>query len=68
MRDMKKIIVEVPEDLLASAQAYTGEGVAETVRRALQKLASIRAQQQARKLRGKVKFSTTWQELKHDRE
>ena len=68
MTDMKKITVEVPEDILASAQAFTGEGVTETVRRALRKLASIRVQQEARKLRGKVKFSMTWQELKYDRE
>ncbi|HEX5279513.1 MAG TPA: hypothetical protein VFW28_05515 [Micropepsaceae bacterium] len=68
MAGTKKITVEVPEDLLASAQDCTGEGVTETVRCALQKLASIRAQQDARKLRGKVKFSMTWQELKHDRE
>ena len=68
MGEMKKITVEVPEDLLASAQDYTGEGVTETVRRALQKLTAIRAQQDARKLRGKVRFSMTWQDLKHDRE
>ena len=65
---MKKITVEVPEELLAFAQAYTGQGVAETVRSALRKLASILAQQQARKLRGKVKFSISLKELRHDRE
>ena len=68
MSEMKKITVEVPEELLASAQAYTGEGVTETVRSALRKLASIQAQQEARKLRGKVKFSLSLRELRHDRE
>ena len=68
MAEMKKITVEVPEDVLKSAQDYTGEGVTETVRAALRKLASIRAQHEARKLRGKVKFSMTWQEMKYDRE
>ena len=57
--EMRKITVEVPEELLASAQAYTGEGVTETVRQGLRKLASIQAQHEARKLRGKVQFSMT---------
>jgi hypothetical protein len=56
MGEMRKITVEVSEDVLKSAQAFTGEGVTETVRAALQKLASIRAQQELKKLRGKVKF------------
>lgn len=68
MDKKKKITVEVPEELLASAQACTGEGVTETVRRGLRMLASTKAQQEARDLRGKVRFSMTWQELKHDRE
>lgn len=68
MGEMKKITVEVPEDVLRSAQDYTGEGVTETVRAALRKLASIQAQHEARKLRGKVKFSMTWREMKYDRE
>jgi Arc/MetJ-type ribon-helix-helix transcriptional regulator len=61
---MRKITVEVPEDLLASAQAFTGKDASETVRDGLRQLASVQAQQEARKLRGKVKFSMTWQELR----
>jgi len=68
MGEMRKITVEVPEKLLASAQAFTGEGVTGTVREGLRRLASIRAQQEARKLRGKVKFSMTLDELRYDRE
>jgi hypothetical protein len=68
MGEMRKITVQVPEDLLESAQAYTGEGVTETVRAGLKKLASIRAQQDLLKLRGKVKFSMTLDELRYDRE
>ena len=56
MSEMRKITVQVPETLLESAQAYTGEGVTQTVTAGLKKLASIRAQQELRKLRGKVKF------------
>jgi len=68
MGESRKITVEVPEELLASAQAYTGEGITETVRAGLRRLASIRAQQEALKLRGKVKFSLTLDELRYDRE
>ena len=57
MGEMRKITVEVPKHDLEYAQGYTGEGVTETVRLALKKLASIRAQQELRKLRGTVKFS-----------
>jgi hypothetical protein len=68
MGDLRKITVHVPADILAQAQAYTGEGVTETVRVALKKLASIKAQQELLALRGKVKFSMTSDELKYDRE
>jgi Arc/MetJ-type ribon-helix-helix transcriptional regulator len=68
MGDMRKITVEVPEDLLERVQAFTGEGVSETVRQALRKLDSIRAQRELMKLRGKVKFSMTLGELRDDRE
>jgi hypothetical protein len=68
MGETRKITVEVPQELLASAQAYTGEGITETVRAGLRRLASVRAQQQAIKLRGKVRFSLSVDELRHDRE
>ena len=67
MGELRKITVQVSEELLQSAQAYTGEGVTETVREGLRKLASIRAQQELLKLRGKVKFSVTLDELRYDR-
>lgn len=65
--EMRKITVEVPEDTLAMAQEFTGEGITETVRLALKKLASIRAQQELRKLRGTFKFSLDLDELREDR-
>lgn len=68
MGELRKITVEVPAADLAGAQAYTGAGVTETVRAALAKLRSAQAQKRAMELRGKVKFSMTWQELKYDRE
>lgn len=67
MPEMRKITVEVPDADLAAAQAVTGAGVTETVRAALKKLASIRAQQKLLELRGKVNFSMTLDEMRYDR-
>jgi hypothetical protein len=68
MGEMRKITVEVPNDLLERLQDYTGAGVTETVRTALKRLDGARAQKELLKLRGKVNFSMTWQEMKYDRE
>jgi len=68
MGEMRKITVQVPEILLEKALAYTGEGVTQTVTAALQRLASIQAQQELLKLRGKVKFSASYDEIKRERE
>ncbi len=67
MGELRKITVQVPEEDLAMAQAYTGEGVTETVRTALKKLASMRAQHELRKLRGTFKFTIDLDELREDR-
>lgn len=68
MGAFRKITVQVPESLLEKAQAYTGEGVTQTVTAALKRLASIQAQQELLKLRGKVKFALTLDELREDRD
>lgn len=68
MTTLRKITVQVPEDDLAKAQELTGEGVTETVRAALKKLASIHAQHELLKLRGTYKFSLDLDELREDRE
>jgi Arc/MetJ-type ribon-helix-helix transcriptional regulator len=68
MNEMRKITVEVPEDLLERVQQFTGAGVTETVRAALKKMDSIRAQQELLKLRGKVKFSLSVDEMRYDDE
>ena len=67
MSEMRKITVEVPAADLAAAQDYTGAGVTQTVRAALAKLRSDRAQKRALELRGKVKFSLDLDELREDR-
>jgi hypothetical protein len=68
MGELRKITVQVPADDLRLAQELTGEGITETVRAGLRRLASITAQQRLRRLRGTVKFSMTLDELRHDRE
>jgi hypothetical protein len=68
MSEMRKITVEVADDVLQSAQAYTGEGITETVRVALKKLASMQAQHEFLKLRGTYKFSLDLDELREDRQ
>jgi hypothetical protein len=68
MTELRKITVQVPSDDLALAQKLTGEGITETVRAGLKKLASMQAQKELIKLRGKVNFSMSLDELRYDRE
>ena len=65
--DARKITVEVPPDLLAKAQQASGAGITQTVRTGLQLVAASRTYARLRQLRGKVRFSRTWAELKADR-
>jgi hypothetical protein len=66
METLRKITVQVPERDLESAQAFTGEGVTETVRAALKQFAAMRAQQELLKLRGTFKFTLDLEELRRD--
>jgi hypothetical protein len=68
MSEMRKITAFVPAELLASAQAYTGEGVTETLRQGLEKLAHQAFYDRLRALKGKVKFDISLDELREDRE
>jgi hypothetical protein len=65
---LRKITVQVPEHDLARAQELTGEGITETVRAGLKKLANIQAQRRLLEMRGKVKFSLTLEEMRYDSE
>ncbi len=67
MTALRKITVQVPEHDLEMAQAYTGEGITETVRAGLKKLTQIRAQEELRKLRGTFRFTIDLDELREDR-
>lgn len=64
---MKKITVEVPENLYREAVRETGEGATATVRRGLELIAAGKAYRSLRNLRGKVKFETPLDDILHDR-
>jgi len=63
----RKITVHVPRELLDRAQRASGAGITQTIRAGLQLLAASDTYARLRKLRGKVRFSRTWQQLKDDR-
>jgi len=53
---VKKITVNVPEKLLKSALALTGQGITETIIAGLIEVENREKRQALRKLRGKVSF------------
>ena len=67
-KETQKITANLPAALLKSAMQSTGLGITETLRLGLEEIARKQAYQEFAKLRGKVKFIKTWQELKADRE
>lgn len=67
MEARQKITVQVPADLLAKAQAATGQGVTATVREGLRMVATRTAYRRLRELRGKVEFSIDLDRLRNDR-
>jgi hypothetical protein len=69
MGDMRKITAFIPRDLLSTAQEYTGAGVSETLRIALERLAREQFYRRMRELRAKgVKHDLNFEALREDRE
>lgn len=66
MSAARKITIHVPAELLRRAQEATGEGITPTVRIALELVAAGRAYEDLRRLRGRVKFSRTVEQLRRD--
>ncbi len=62
---LRKITVEVPEDVLERATA-AGEGVTEVVRRALELRANQHAWRRLERWSGKVTWSRSLKELRED--
>jgi hypothetical protein len=67
MRRVRKITVELPQDLLEKAQRASRAGITQTIRNGLQLVAASGTYARLRQLRGKVRFSKTVAELKADR-
>lgn len=67
MSAVRKITVEVPQELLEKAQRASKSGITQTIREGLILLAASEAYDQLRSLRGKVRFSRKLAELKADR-
>jgi hypothetical protein len=65
--ETRKITVEIPQALLEKAQRASGAGITQTVRTALQILAASEVYDRLLQMRGKVRFSRTYEELKEDR-
>ena len=67
MAGVRKITLEVPEDLLERAQRATGSGITQTVRTGLGLVAASQAYARLRQWRGQVRFSRSVARLKADR-
>ena len=69
MSEMRKITAFLPAELVAQAQAQTGAGVTETLKRGLEEMVRREAYRRLRALRGKVNFDDfDLDELRRDRE
>lgn len=63
---LKKLTIQVPEELLKRATAASGQGITPTIRRGLELMAASGAYAKLRQLKGKVKFHVTLAELRED--
>ncbi len=67
MMEMQKITAHVPVESLRRARAATGRGITETVRLGLDMLASAKAAEGLRRMRGKLRLDLDLAELRRDR-
>lgn len=63
---LKKLTIQVPEELLKRATAASGVGITPTIRRGLELMAASGAYAKLRRLKGKVKFHIKLAELRED--
>jgi hypothetical protein len=68
MTKMRKITAFVPAELLEAALGYTGQGITETLRVALERLAHQQFYDRLREMRGKLRFDDGLDELRKDKE
>ncbi len=67
MTATQKITAHVPVESLRRARAATGRGITETVRLGLDMLASAKAAEGLRRMRGKLRLDLDLAELRRDR-
>jgi hypothetical protein len=63
-RKMRKLTVIVPDELVRRARRATHAGITPTVRQGLEILAKQDVYDEMLRMKGKVKFGMTWQELR----
>lgn len=64
---LKKLTLQVPNDLLTRATQATGEGITPTIRRGLELVAASGAYRDLRSLKGKIKLQLDLAKLRQDR-
>ncbi len=65
-RQLKKLTIEVPAELLERATTASGKGVTPTVRRGLELVAAGGAYGRLRRFRGKIRLGVKLSELRKD--
>jgi len=63
---LKKLTLQVPNDLLVRATQATGEGITSTIRRGLELVAASGTYRNLRALKGKVKLELDLETLRKD--
>ena len=63
---LKKLTIQVPEELLERATAASRQGITPTIRRGLELMAASGAYAKLRRLKGKVKLHIKLAELRED--
>lgn len=66
-QNVKKITVEIPEELLKKAMNQTKKGLTDTIRQGLTLLAESSTYKTLKDLKGKGEFEFNWKTLKEDR-
>jgi hypothetical protein len=64
---LQKITVNVPEDVLADALAVTGEGITQTVREGLERIARSRVYKSLGRMHGSSNIDLDIEALREDR-
>jgi post-segregation antitoxin (ccd killing protein) len=63
-QEMQKVTVMLPRDLVERAKRVSGLGITPAIRQGLEAVAATDAYEAIRRLRGKVKFSISLNELR----